>query len=62
MSRQSPSQREALRHYQQSRDIESGLIGRAGISLARIVVGVLLGVSVLGLLSGLWVWLLEVIQ
>ena len=62
MSRQPFSQRDALRLHQQSRAIEDSLVGRCGISLARIAAGVFLGISVLGLLAGLWVWLLEVLQ
>lgn len=60
MSRQTNSQREALRSYQECRDIEGGLLDRNGINPLRILIGVVAGATFVALAMTGWVELVRV--
>lgn len=60
MSRRSNSQRDALRSYQECRDMEAGLLDRNGINLWRILGGVLAGATFVALAMTGWVELTRV--
>lgn len=60
MSRQTNRQREALRSYQECRDMEAGLLDRNGINPLRILGGVLVGATFIALGMTLWFELVRV--
>ena len=55
MSRQTNAQRQALRSYQECRDLEAGLLDRNGINLLRILIGVVAGATFIALAMTGWV-------
>lgn len=60
MNRQTNRQREALRSYQECRDMEAGLLDRNGINPLRILIGVVAGATFIALAMALWFELVRV--